>query len=95
MEKVSKNVLGGNDVKGLVIEPTKTMTSTNQYDLYKELFKNEIPEATFDLDRYDREIYTELKNQGYDLIKYTEPLVGKGTENVILDQGIIKKSVDL
>lgn len=95
MEKVSKNVLGWSQVEAILVKPNKKFQSANQYTAYKELFWKEIREGTFDLDKYDTEIYNELKKRGYDMIEYKEPLVWRSTEKVILDEKIIKNKKNI
>lgn len=92
MEAPSINVLGGKETYRVKINPEKTKISSNQDTLYKELFKKDVPEGTFDYDKIDRAIAKKLKGQGYDTIKYTEPFVGNSNEWVILNKKSITES---
>ena len=95
MDQVDYNVLGWNNVVAMELTPKKVFKGWNQRDVYKRLFGEDIPESTFDFDRYDRKIYDELKKQGYDLLQYTSPMVGRWTENVVLDKSIIWKTKNM
>ena len=95
MDQVDYNVLWGNNVVAMELKPKKVFKWGNQRDVYKKLFGENIPEATFDFDRYDRRIYNELKKQGYDLLQYDSPIVGRWTENVVLDKSIIWKTKNM
>ena len=98
MNKASMNVLGWSKTEWIVVKPTKVMKAENQYDLYKQLFWEQL-EGVFDWDYYDRKIYDALKKEWYDFIEYNKPIwqpeTSKGVEKVILDPKIIKHSINL
>jgi len=87
----SLSTLGGDTTERIVIRPNKTKTTTNSADLYQELFPN-APKRdveVFDFDNIDTAISRELRKQGYDSVRYTNPLGAGVPEYVILDNKII------